>query len=91
MKKLLTAPLLLLSLGLGVPALADEAPQPASVQAEAKQADDKILCRRLTPTGSNRAKKVCKPASAWEVIGENGRTSANKLVDRASMATSPLK
>ncbi len=76
----------LFGLSLAAPALAEQATATASAPTE-----ERVVCRRLVPTGSTVAKKVCKPASVWATMEDANRDSATKLVDRASAAASPLK
>ena len=51
--------------------------------APAKEAEERLVCRRIKPIGSNRAERICKTASQW-------RQEQDASVREGNMANDPM-
>ena len=63
---------------------AQPADSAVAATAPAKSAEDRLVCRRIKPIGSNRAERICKTASQW-------RQEQDAAVREGNMANDPMQ
>ncbi|HZX77092.1 hypothetical protein [Lysobacter sp.] len=63
---------------------AQPADSAVAATAPAKSAEDRLVCRRIRPIGSNRAERICKTASQW-------RQEQDAAVREGNMANDPMQ
>jgi hypothetical protein len=91
-KRFYAAALAALSFACGTAMAQQPAPQQAqpadpatatAATAPAKDAEERLVCRRIKPIGSNRAERICKTASQW-------RQEQDAAVRDGNMANDPM-
>lgn len=65
------------------PAQDAQADAAVAANAPAKDAEERQVCRRIKPIGSNRAERICKTASQW-------RQEQDAAVRDGNMANDPM-
>lgn len=46
------------------------------------EATDRVICKHRNRTGTRFTSKICKKASDWEKLAEQGRADMKEMVDR---------